>query len=155
MSTRPGTSTAVSVAADLAEIGALLPEAIHRVTKQFTAVLQRQVVANASGRPGPNAVTGDYRRSINRLTTKYATGSIGRVGTNKPQARRLEFGFVGTDSLGRTYDQPPYPHFGPALDEVAPLYEAAVALVPGAVATIGRLPDPTGPNAPVSLGDAS
>lgn len=163
MSTRPGTSTAVSVAADLAEIGALLPEAIHRVTKQFTAVLQRQVVANASGKPvavgphgpGPNAVTGDYRRSINRLTTKYAAGSIGRVGTNKPQARRLEFGFVGTDALGRTYDQPPYPHFGPALDEVAPLYEAAVALVPGAVATIGRLPDPTGPNAPVSLGDAS
>jgi hypothetical protein len=48
------------------------------------------------------------------------------VGTNKPQGRRLEFGFVGEDSLGRSYDQAPLPHFGPALDDEAPRFEQAV-----------------------------
>jgi hypothetical protein len=37
---------------------------------------------------------------------------------------RLEFGFVGVDSIGRHYNQPPFPHFRPAEDEVAPIYIA-------------------------------
>ncbi|MFF4507569.1 hypothetical protein [Streptomyces sp. NPDC001401] len=28
----------------------------------------------------------------------------------------MEFGFVGVDSLGRHYDQPPHPHLGPAVE---------------------------------------
>lgn len=146
----PGSSSAPQVAAELSVIASALPAWVHSVTGRFTATLQRQVVAHASGRPGPNAVTGDYRRSINRQTTHTPTGSEGRVGTNKPQGRRLEFGFVGSDALGRSYDQPAYPHFGPALDEVAPAFEAAIALIPGAVATVGRLGAPTGPNAPTA-----
>lgn len=38
------------------------------------------------------------------------------IGTTAPQGRRLEFGFTGTDRLGRHYNQPPYPHVAPALD---------------------------------------
>jgi hypothetical protein len=145
--------SAASVAADLLAVGAATSTALHEVTKTHTAMLQRQVVANASGRPGPNAPTGDYRRSINRQTTKTPTGSEGRVGTNKPQGRRLELGFAGEDSLGRSYDQPAYPHFGPALDEVAPLFEAAVGLIPDAVASSRRIGPAVGPNAPTTLAD--
>lgn len=58
--------------------------------------------------------TGDYRRSWHmRVHGMRAT-----VGTNKPQGRRLEYGFVGTDSLGRTYNQAPRPHVRPAVDMV-------------------------------------
>ena len=58
--------------------------------------------------------TGDYRRSW----TTAVNGMSATVGTNKPQARRLEYGFVGTDSLGRHYNQGPRPHVRPAVDAV-------------------------------------
>ncbi len=93
-----------------------------RAVVQFGALLLTKVKANASGRPGPNTVTGDYRRS---WSVKYSSGVGGRVasvGTNKPQGRRLEFGFVGVDSLGRVYDQPPFPHVQPAADEIEPQF---------------------------------
>ena len=38
------------------------------------------------------------------------------VGTDLPYARRLEFGFVGADRLGRVYNQAPRPYFRPPLD---------------------------------------
>ncbi|WP_172673788.1 hypothetical protein [Methanogenium cariaci] len=40
-----------------------------------------------------------------------------RVGTNAPQGKRLEFGFVGRDVLGRYYNQEAQPHLRPAVDE--------------------------------------
>lgn len=125
----------IQVAQDIALLGLTGGNAAYKVTVTYTAALQRQVVANASGRPGPNAPTGDYRRSINRLTTRRATGTVGQVGTDKPQGRRLEFGFTGADSLGRNYNQPPYPHFGPALDKIAPEFEQALAEIPGITAS--------------------
>lgn len=33
-----------------------------------------------------------------------------------PYARRIELGFTGTDSLGRNYNQPPYPYFYKGID---------------------------------------
>lgn len=97
--------------------------AIDRRISHFAARLQTRVKAKARGRPGPRVQTGDYNRSITRERVQEFgfTGWI--IGTNKPQARRLEFGFVGADSLGRVYNQPPYPHFGPALDEMQPEIE--------------------------------
>lgn len=94
-----------------------------RVTREVGLALGRagvqlegQIRANASGRPGPNWITGDYRGSF---TVSPVGGRLAVVvGTNRPQARRLEFGFVGTDSLGRSYNQPPYPHVQPAVDKM-------------------------------------
>lgn len=120
-------STPQRVAADIADLGVEAAAKAHTITVKWTAALQRQVQLNASGRPGPNAPTGNYRRSINRRTVKLLRSSYGEVGTNMPQGRRLEHGFSGTDSLGRSYDQPAYPHFGPAIDFVGPGYEAAMA----------------------------
>lgn len=44
------------------------------------------------------------------------------VTTDAPQAARLELGFVGVDSLGRHYNQPPFPHVRPAADLVEGAY---------------------------------
>lgn len=89
--------------------------------------LQTQVQANATGRPGPNAPTGDYRRSIALQISKGLTQIVATVGTNKVQGPRLELGFDDVDSLGRAYEQPPYPHFGPATDQIAPGFNTDVA----------------------------
>ena len=62
--------------------------------------------------------TGTYRRSFAMETTeKTAERCTVVVGTDAPQARRLEYGFVGADKLGRVYNQAPRPHIRPALDE--------------------------------------
>lgn len=88
----------------------------------------REVQRRASGRPGPNIITGGYVRAIT-----YELVSIGKntgfvVGVNSPEderAMRLELGFVGEDSLGRHYNQPPFPHFRPAADTLEPQIEAS------------------------------
>lgn len=112
---------------------------VRRVTGTYGQLLRTKVRANASGRPGPRVQTGDYRRSIG-LEMYGADGGIQAVvGTNAPQARRLEYGFMNMrDSLGRLYHQPPFPHFNPALDSVAPAYEIALSqLVATTIDTAG------------------
>jgi hypothetical protein len=71
---------------------------------------------NASGRPGPNVITGQYRASWRAVTERIPYGAECIIGTNAPQGRRLEFGFWDmTDSIGRHFFQPPFPHVQPAL----------------------------------------
>lgn len=82
------------------------------------------VKGRASGRPGPRVITGDYRRSISGQVVAIAGSRItGQIGTNAAQARRLEFGFFGPDSLGRQFAQSPRPHFAPAVPEIGALAE--------------------------------
>ena len=111
-------SGTAAVSAGFAAASIRSDAATRLVVRQYGALLKTRIMAKASGRPGPNAPTGDYRRS---WTVRYFDGPAGvsaQVGTNKPQGRRLELGFVGTDSLGRTYNQAPYPHVGPAAQEI-------------------------------------
>jgi hypothetical protein len=84
--------------------------------------VEAQAKTNASGRPGPNVVSGTLRRSIH-VEGPANAGSLGRkveVGPSVIYGRRVELGFSGTDSRGRSYDQPPYPYLGPALDALRP-----------------------------------
>lgn len=115
------------LAVTLAAAGVKAGTAAYRITGRFGIVLQGRVKARAAGRPGPRMQTADYNRSISLRVGVDGQSVAASVGTNRPQGRRLEFGFVGTDSLGRSYDQPAYPHFGPAHDETAPEYAAAIA----------------------------
>lgn len=125
----------VSITTDAGQTAAALHQAANLVSSRVRAVvqhhgvlLQARVKAHAAGRPGPRMVSGDYNRSIGlRIRPRGANGTEANVGTNRPQGRRLEFGFRGVDSIGRRYDQPPYPHFGPALDETRPGFEASIA----------------------------
>lgn len=87
-----------------------------------------RIRGNASGRPGPNVITGAYRNSWHTQTRGLPFGAWCTIGTMAPQGRRLEFGFVGPDSLGRVYNQPPFPHAGPAVPYIAAILHAQMRL---------------------------
>lgn len=99
----------------------------EKVTKHYGTILVARTRAKASGRPGPNAPTGRYRNSIKvRYETDMATGaSMAIVYSEEPQSFRLELGFKGVDSLGRHYNQPPFPHFSTALADTERLFAGA------------------------------
>ena len=73
-------------------------------------------------------LTGNLRRSIHTVSNAGESdgGDSGQlptppkgeahVGTNVEYARRIELGFVGEDSLGRTYNQMGQPYLLPALE---------------------------------------
>ncbi|MEU9615850.1 HK97 gp10 family phage protein [Streptomyces sp. NPDC048209] len=89
--------------------------AVQRAVRHTGELGRARIRGNASGRPGPNVITGAYRNSWETNTRRLPYGAMCTIGTNAPQGRRLEFGFVGPDSLGRVYNQPPFPHVGPAI----------------------------------------
>jgi hypothetical protein len=99
---------------------------LDEATQDHGRRLLDATVRNASGRPGPNIITGHYRQSF---VLEFRDGGA-YVSNSDPQAHRLEYGFVGLDSLGREYNQPPFPHFGPAILEVRPLFIADIAKAP-------------------------
>jgi HK97 gp10 family phage protein len=61
--------------------------------------------------------TGTLRRSIHTEVEGDGQHAEASVGTDVIYAARLEFGFEGTDSRGRTYHQPARPYLRPALDQ--------------------------------------
>ncbi|MFF3516116.1 HK97 gp10 family phage protein [Streptomyces sp. NPDC002573] len=122
-------SNAVQVAAVLQGRAERVLPATVSVVRHYAMLLETQIKANASGRPGPNVITGDYRRSWTHEVFVTGDSVTGVVGTNKPQARRLEFGYIGPDSLGRIFAQPPFPHVGPAVETIRPLFTAALGQV--------------------------
>jgi len=67
--------------------------------------------------------TGTLRRSVHVEVVQEGTAMVAYVGTDQPQARRLEKGFVGRDSLGRLYNQAPQPRWRPAFDRNLAKYE--------------------------------
>lgn len=90
-------------------------EVVERRMRHVAALGVARIKQNASGRPGPNVITGRYRASWRSDTRGIPYGAECTLGTDEPQGRRLEFGFVGPDSLGRVYNQPPFPHVQPAI----------------------------------------
>lgn len=114
------------IVADMHAQSAAIPVKVGAAVRHYGLLLTTRIQANASGRPGPNVVTGDYRRSWTTRFTQAGTVSESESGTNAPQARRLEYGFHGADSLGRVYDQAPLPHVGPAAGWVFPKFEEAM-----------------------------
>lgn len=86
----------------------------HEIVRKRTVAAYHRVLDLA-----PRA-SGAYADTIGMDVQTTGLGNArGEVGTNHPAARRLEFGFVGTDSRGRRYQQRPQPHFGPAVDAVS------------------------------------
>lgn len=84
----------------------------RRVNEVFAPIVVDTAKQFATGRPGPNIITGAFYRSIHVIGT-WAMGFA--FGSDEPQAERLEYGFIGRDSMGREYNQPPYPSMRPAL----------------------------------------
>lgn len=118
---------------DLEDLAPRLEQAAARVGPETNRTVQQQgrllralIMENASGRPGPNVISGDYRGSWEPEPFPVPDGGGVEVGTRKPQGRRLEYGFMERyDSLGRFYRQPPFPHVEPAVNELSTEYEQA------------------------------
>lgn len=117
------------IALDLNAKAQKLPANVGKVVRVHALLLQTEITAHASGRPGPRHISGDYKRSWSTRFLGGITTIAAEVGTNAPQARRLEYGFVGTDSLGRHYNQPPYPHVRPSIRIIEPKFYAAMGRV--------------------------
>lgn len=119
--------TAEEIAARMRADAQAQQDAIEKVTEQFGLRLVTEVRANMSGRPGPNVITGDLRRGVFLVLSSPAPGvHRALAASNSPQAHRLENGFIGADSLGRVYHQPPYPAFKPAVETLLPDYRQGV-----------------------------
>lgn len=66
-------------------------------------------------------LTGTLRRSIH-AEPDDGSGLTWTVGTDVEYARRIEFGFVGQDRLGRNYNQAAQPYLTPAAEAVRPVF---------------------------------
>ena len=92
----------------------------------------KEAKANANQPKGsskhPQVQTGTLRRAITLDVKRSRNKIVALVGIMKGKeqgdkalvyARRIEFGFMGSDSLGRHFAQPPYPFLYPAVKAVA------------------------------------
>lgn len=71
------------------------------------------LIANEAKKRAPYK-TGTLRRDIR---PEIVEDGVVVVGTSVPYARRIEFGFIGKDSRGRSYHQAARPFLRPAYDE--------------------------------------
>lgn len=87
----------------------------HDLSRRAIAV-ESSAKDHATGRPGPNVISGRLRGSITWRLGEDELGLYADIGTNVEYAARIELGYQGTDSLGRTYDSPAYPFLRPGLE---------------------------------------
>jgi hypothetical protein len=123
-------TNAFEIAADMDTQAAKSRGKVAETTRHYGMLLQTRIMGNAHGRPGPRRITGDYLRSWSTTVHALGEGVSATVGTDAPQARRLEYGFVGPDRIGRVFNQPPFPHVGPAVDRTLPEYVQALGDIP-------------------------
>ncbi|MFI2258948.1 HK97 gp10 family phage protein [Streptomyces tubercidicus] len=117
----------IALAAALARMGSAARARTRTITRHHAMLLRVRIQRNASGRPGPNVITGRYRASWD-VRMRTGGGEVtAEVFSDEPQSRRLEYGFVGVDSLGRHYRQPPFPHVEPAFRQTEPAFIQALA----------------------------
>lgn len=113
--------------AELTAAAVQVPLVMEAVVDASADALNAAAKSNATGRPGPDDLSGDYRESWSVEEVDGDPTEVARsVGSDHPAAHRLEWGFIGTDAAGRQVDAPPYAHLGPAIDAMAPLYQAGM-----------------------------
>lgn len=110
------------VAADFRAMGLAAQPAVNAVTTHYAEVLKLAIQAAAP------VETGQYRDSWYIEFVMVGDVLLASVQTDEPYANRLEFGFIGLDSLGRSFNQPPQPHVGPATTMVQSDYDSAILM---------------------------
>lgn len=98
---------------NLPRLSEQLERKVRRVVEDSALECMNLAKANTPWR------TGTLRRSIHAQPDGDLTWA---VGTDVEYARRVEFGFVGADRLGRVYNQAARPYLTPAAEEVRPRF---------------------------------
>lgn len=82
-------------------------------------IIEAKAKRRASGRPGPNVITGSHRRSFTVGNVVREGFGVWRSDTGPTMiySRRLELGFQQVDSSGRVFNTPAYPSLGPGLQD--------------------------------------
>lgn len=114
---------AVELAVGLEQWGTDVAPKARSILRHYAELVRSDVIARAAGQLD---VT-DYTSTIHVAYGADSRWLRADIGTDDPAGYRHEFGFVGTDVLGRHYHDRPRPHFGPALDRYAAAFEAAIA----------------------------
>ena len=81
---------------------------------------QAAFIFEAAARQNSPVDTGANRDSIyTEELVRSLSGEVYqlKISPHMPYSKRLEYGFVGADSLGRVYHQQPRPYMRPAFDE--------------------------------------
>ncbi|HTJ49442.1 MAG TPA: hypothetical protein VL443_08330 [Cyclobacteriaceae bacterium] len=104
--------SSISFVKDLARFQTFLDPMLSEKLQAIAEIISNAAVTNTwSAFQNP---TGLLASTIEIIRTSSLSIEIG---SDSPYARRLELGFNGTDSLGRTYNNPAEPYLTPALDE--------------------------------------
>lgn len=87
---------------------------MHIVNQQIAPlVVETARLYQGGNHPGgPRKITGAFQAATKLLNVWHTGFSFGN---DSPQAKRLEYGFVGRDVLGREFNQPPYATMRPAM----------------------------------------
>lgn len=110
-----GKEAGIAVLAIVGRVRATTPVGVRDIARDAVVKIR----GHMGGRPGPNRISGNLQESL-RVQQVSAMGfAVYPDGGNAPYARRIELGFVGADSLGRYFNQPPYPYFFPGIREMA------------------------------------
>ena len=98
--------------------GALLVSNKAKENVRFiTGTLKRSIhVGNHTAESAPDFTPNDVGGNYGDVAGKKVSGHSATllVGTNLAYAARIEYGFVGADSLGRVYNQAAQPYLRPA-----------------------------------------
>ncbi len=107
--------------------GDQLKRKVVRATRIAIDATMSAAIQHARRNHGPGAhgqqrfesQKGDLERGTTTVQAAKKTGGsiVGRWGVvGVPQARRIELGFQGKDSLGRSFNQPAFPYLRPAAE---------------------------------------
>ena len=106
------------IESNLKSVMSAVADALEELVTDGAIILENKaretLIANGS------VDTGALRDSIRHETLEKSRNlvTVG-AGTDIVYANRIEHGFVGADSLGRVYNQPPKAFLRPAFDELA------------------------------------
>lgn len=102
----------------LAEVDKRIERGLERAAMFVEGVVIKSISEgqppSVPGEP-PHVLRGRLRQSVTHKVFKQAGKWIAVIGAGVKYARRLELGFVGTDSKGRNVSQAPRPYLRPAI----------------------------------------
>jgi len=115
-------SQLLAFSAELEAAGSSVGARAYSLVDHWAHIAEAAIAAKAPGTHYPSTIHADP-------PVVTPEGIVAVISTPRPDGWRREFGFHGTDSLGRHFSEPGHPHFVPGIDATeVPFLEAVEAL---------------------------